>query len=120
KTTLLPGIRFEATDTTYGAPQYTMRGSTITGRSFFLGKVSYLNIMPGIHLRHQLFKDTPLRISFSRTLARPNYNDLAPFTLQDTSALTISRGNPDLKVTTANNFDVSIEHYFQSVGIASA
>jgi len=121
KTTLLPGIRFESTSTTYGAPQYLLgAGGAVTSRSFFTGKNDYLNIMPGIHLRHQLWKDTPLRISFSRALARPNYSDLAPFTLQDNTGLTISKGNPNLKVTTANNFDVSLEHYFQNVGIMSA
>jgi TonB-dependent receptor len=76
-------------------------------------------VLPGVHLRHQLFKDSPLRISFNRTLARPNYSDLAPFVLQDTTGLTISKGNPALKVTTSNNFDVSLEHYFQNVGIVS-
>src|SRR6185295_19608550 len=120
-TTLLPGIRFEATDTTYGAPRYTLTASgAVQSRTNFSGQTSYLNVLPGIHLRHQLFKDTPLRISFSRSLARPNYSDLAPFVLQDPTALTISRGNPDLKVTTANNVDFSIERYFQNVGIASA
>src|SRR5262249_25545104 len=59
-------------------------------------------------------------VSFSRTLARPNYSDLAPFVLQDTTALTISQGNPNLKVTTSDNVDISLEHYFQNVGIASA
>jgi TonB-dependent receptor len=119
-TTLLAGIRFEATNTTYSAPQYRLgAGGAVLGRSIFDGKNDYLNILPGIHLRHQLFKDTPLRISFNRTLARPNYNDLAPFILQDTTALTISKGNPALKVTTSNNADVSLEHYFQNVGVVS-
>jgi TonB-dependent receptor len=118
-TALLAGVRFEATNTTYSASQYTLAGSTVRGRTIFEGKNDYLNILPGIHLRHQLFKDTPLRISFNRTLARPNYNDLAPFVLQDTTALTISKGNPELKVTTSNNFDASLEHYFQNVGIVS-
>ncbi len=118
-TTVLAGVRFEATDTTYSAPQYTLAGSTVRSRTIFQGKNDYLNILPSIHLRHQLFKDTPLRISFGRTLARPNYNDLAPFVLQDTTALTISKGNPELNVTTSNNFDISLEHYFQNVGIVS-
>ena len=72
-----------------------------------------------MHFRYRPFTDTVLRVSYSRTLARPNYSDLAPFVLQDPTALTISRGNPDLKVTTSNNVDVSFEHYFQTVGVAS-
>jgi TonB-dependent receptor len=120
KTTLLGGVRFEQTNTRYSAPQYRLgAGGAVLGRSIFEGEHDYLNVLPGIHLRHQLFADTPLRISFSRTLARPNYSDLAPFILQDTTALTISKGNPDLNVTTSNNFDASLEHYFQNVGIVS-
>ncbi len=119
-TTLLGGIRFEGTNTTYSAPQYQLLGTVVRGRIIAQKKNDYLNVLPGLHFRHQLFKDTPLRISFSRTLARPNYSDLAPFVLQDTSALTISQGNSNLKVTTANNFDISLEHYFQNVGILSA
>ncbi len=121
KTTLLPGIRFEATHTNYGAPQYTLGTSgAVLGRTFYTGTNDYLNVLPGVHLKHMLWANTPLRISFSRSLARPNYSDLAPFILQDTTALTISKGNPNLKVTTSNNFDASIEHYFANVGIASA
>jgi TonB-dependent receptor len=121
RTVLLPGIRFEGTNTTYSAPQYRLGPSgAVLSRTVIPGKNDYLNVMPGIHLRHELFKDTPLRISFSRTLARPNYSDLAPFVLQDTSALTVSQGNPNLKVTTSNNFDIALEHYFHNVGIVSA
>ncbi len=119
-TSLLAGVRFEATNTAYSAPQYRLgAGGAVLDRTIFEGKNDYLNILPGLHLRHQLFKDTPLRISFTRTLARPNYNDLAPFILQDTTALTISKGNPELKVTTSNNIDVSLERYFQNVGVVS-
>ncbi|MEI9811767.1 MAG: TonB-dependent receptor [Acidobacteriota bacterium] len=118
RTTILPGIRFEATDTNYGAPQY-LQSTGGLARSYVQGKNTYLNVLPGIHLRHMLFTDTPLRVSFNRSLARPNYSDLAPFVLQDNTALTVSRGNPDLKVTTSNNFDASVEHYFKNVGIAA-
>jgi TonB-dependent receptor len=120
-TTLLPGIRFEASDVTYGAPQYTQgTGGAVTSRTIFHGNTTYLNVLPGLHFRHGFDENTVLRASFSRSLARPNYSDLAPFVLQDTTALTISRGNPDLKVTTSNNLDISLERYFRTVGIASA
>ncbi len=120
KTTLLGGVRFEGTNTVYSAPQYRLgSGGAVLGRTIFEGKNDYLNILPSVHLRQQLAKDTLVRLSFSRSLARPNYNDLAPFVLQDTTGLTISKGNPNLNVTTSNNIDFSLEHYFSNVGIAS-
>jgi TonB-dependent receptor len=119
-TTLLAGIRFEASDVTYGAPQYQLNpNGTVKSRSIFNGNTTYLNPLPGVHLRHSFGSDTVVRASYSRSLARPNYSDLAPFILQDPTALTISQGNPNLKVTTSNNVDLSIEHYFQTVGIVS-
>lgn len=121
RTTLLPGIRFESTGTTYGAPRYLLDASGgVKSRSIFSGANSYLKVLPGLHLRHRFFSNTILRASFSRTLARPNYSDLAPFVLQDPTGLTISRGNPALKATASNNVDVSLEHYFKNVGILSA
>lgn len=120
-TTLLPGVRIESTATTYGAPQYQLgTGGAVLGRSIFSGSHDYVNVLPGVHLRRELGTDSPLRLSYSRTLARPNYSDLAPFVLQDSTALTISKGNPTLQVTTSDNVDASVEHYFHSVGIASA
>src|SRR5262249_15507015 len=81
-TALVPGVRFESTGTTYSAPQYLLNpNGTVNSRSIFAGENDYLNVMPGIHLRHEVFHNTPLRLSYSRTLARPNYSDLAPFVL---------------------------------------
>jgi TonB-dependent receptor len=121
RTVLVPGVRIESTQTTYSAPQYLLgTGGAVQSRSILAGNTDYTDVLPGIHLKRELFRDTPFRISYSRSLARPNYSDLAPFVLQDTTALTISKGNPALKVTTANNFDTSIEHYFQNVGVISA
>ncbi|QOY90387.1 TonB-dependent receptor [Paludibaculum fermentans] len=121
RTTLVPGVRFELSDVAYGAPVYQLDSTgKVQSRTLASGNRTYLNVLPGLHLRHEVATDTVLRASFSRTLARPNYNDLAPFVLQDPSALTISRGNSDLKVTTSNNVDLSLEHYFKTVGVASA
>src|SRR5262249_1031144 len=88
RTTLVPGVRFEGTQTDYSAPQYQLgAGGAVLSRTIFTGSHDYLNVMPGIHLRHEIAADTPLRVSYSRTLARPNYDSLAPFVLQDTTAL---------------------------------
>jgi hypothetical protein len=85
-TVLVPGVRIEGTDTTYSAPQYTVNSAgAVLSRSIFAGDHNYVNVMPGVHLREELFRDTPLRISYSRSLARPNYSDLAPFATSELS-----------------------------------
>lgn len=121
RTTLAPGVRIEHTEVDYSAPQMVFNAAgALVSRTDGPGKDSYTNVMPGIHLRQTFDDKTVLRASFSRTLARPNFGDLAPFVSQTVSDLRISKGNPTLKTTTSNNGDISIERYFDSVGIASA
>jgi hypothetical protein len=52
--------------------------------------------------------------SITRSLARPNYFQLAPDQLILEEDREIERGNPDLKLTTAWNADVMYERYLQS------
>jgi TonB-dependent receptor len=83
---------------------------------------SYFNALPSIQAQYQLEKNTNLRLNFSQGLARPNIGDLVPTTVVDPNASpkTVSQGNPNLKPTKANNYDILIEHYFQPLGIIQA
>jgi TonB-dependent receptor len=53
-------------------------------------------------------------------IARPIISDLVPFITENDQRNELDVGNPELKATRANNVDVLIEHYFQSVGVISA
>ena len=49
---------------------------------------------------------------------RPNFGDIAPYFIDDpTSNPEFSRGNPNLKPTHAQNFDLLAEHYFRPLGL---
>jgi TonB-dependent receptor len=80
---------------------------------------SYFNALPSIQAQYQLEKNTNLRLNFSQGLARPNVGDLVPTTVVDPNASpkTVTQGNPNLKPTKANNYDILLEHYFQPLGI---
>jgi len=80
---------------------------------------SYFNALPSIQAQYQLVKNTNLRLNYSQGLARPNVGDLVPTTVVDPNASpkTVTQGNPNLKPTKANNYDILIEHYFQPLGI---
>jgi TonB-dependent receptor len=80
---------------------------------------SYFNALPSIQAQYQLEKNTNLRLNFSQGLARPNVGDLVPTTVVDPNASpkTVSQGNPNLKPTKANNYDILLEHFFQPLGI---
>ena len=81
---------------------------------------SYVNILPGIHLKYNVTDNTVLRFAWTNTLARPNYIDLVPFRNVVREDEEVSIGNPELSATKSMNFDLMAEHYFKSVGLISA
>ncbi len=81
---------------------------------------SYFNALPSVALQWQFYKDSNLRVVYSRGLARPNIGDLVPATAKDqnqTPYPTVSTGNPKLVPAKSDNFDILGEHFFKSLGI---
>jgi TonB-dependent receptor len=127
KLRLQGGVRFEATGTHFLANQLT---ANVDGQGNPLPPTitpirqdtSYFNVLPSVQAQYQLQKDTNLRLSYGRGISRPNIGDLVPSTTVDPNASpkSISKGNPALQPTKANNYDVLIEHYFQPLGILQA
>jgi TonB-dependent receptor len=121
------GFRFEGTGTHFLANQLT---ANVDGAGNPLPPTiapirqdtSYFNVLPSVQAQYQLQKDTNLRLSYGRGVSRPNIGDLVPSTTVDPNASpkSISKGNPTLQPTKANNYDVLIEHYFQPLGILQA
>jgi len=77
-------------------------------------------VLPSAHLRYALDDESNVRVAVSRSLARPDFESLAPFELVIEEDGEIERGNPELDVTTAWNLDVLYERYFPSIGVFSA
>lgn len=77
-------------------------------------KSSYDFFLPSLNIKVDLGEEVVARLSASRTLTRPQIQDLAPRTNFDVlrpASLDASGGNPDLKPYTSNNFDLSLEWY---------
>ena len=68
--------------------------------------------LPSMNMRWEIDKDMVGRLSLSKTLGRPNYNELAAAVSLNNTLLTGSSGNPYLKPTTSRNFDASLAYYF--------
>jgi len=84
-------------------------------------KSSYVDPLPSVQVRYQLPHDAAIRAAYGRGVARPNYNDLPPFfNAQLNSANQIDVGNPNLKPTYANNFDLLYEQFLKPVGLLQA
>jgi outer membrane receptor protein involved in Fe transport len=83
------------------------------------GSDTYTQVLPGFHVRFGLTDDTSLRAAYTRTIARPNYEDLVPYQLVFQEDSEIERGNSSLKPTTSDNLDLLVERYFKSIGVVS-
>jgi TonB-dependent receptor len=113
KLRLIVGVRYEGT-------KFKAKGTSITDGAF--GDVSktnnYHNVLPGLHAKYQLSKETILRAAHTNTVVRPTFDALAPgISINNDRA---SFGNPDLDPLEAKNFDLGIEHYLGTAGVISA
>jgi iron complex outermembrane receptor protein len=68
--------------------------------------------LPSMNMRWEIDKDLIGRVSLSKTLGRPNYNELAAAVSLNNTLLTGNSGNPYLKPTTSRNFDATLAYYF--------
>jgi TonB-dependent receptor len=75
------------------------------------GKLKLLDVLPSINTVYALTERSNLRLAFSQTIARPNMRELAPFEQFDTKNGFFNVGNPGLKRTLINNFDIRYEFY---------
>lgn len=82
-------------------------------------KNDYTNLLPSLLLRYKTGDDGSIRASVTKTMSRPKYSALVAnkrFNIADQEA---TIGDPNIKPTTAWNFDLSIDHYFKSIGMVS-
>lgn len=78
---------------------------------------SYLDVLPSVQLRFALGQNSAIRVSYGRGIARPNFSDLPPTFGVDVFSQKTSIGNPDLKPTHANNYDLLFEQYLKPLGV---
>lgn len=71
----------------------------------------YLDILPSVNLTYALTEKSNLRGSYYRTLARPEFRELAPFDYYDYELLGNVAGNSKLKRTLIDNADLRYEIY---------
>jgi TonB-dependent receptor len=86
---------------------------------------SYTAPLPSLNVRVHLTDDLQLRFAAAKALSRPDFTDLNPTvniserdkTKPLSGAQTATAGNPNLKPVKADQFDTSLEWYFNSTGM---
>ncbi len=109
---VLVGARFENTTVNYET-------LNLESDNQEAAEASYSNLLPSLHATYHIDNNTNLRFAYSTGIARPNYQSLVPVEFRDDDDREISRGNPDLKPTTSNSFDVMYEKYTTNLGLLS-
>lgn len=81
----------------------------------------YTYVLPSININYRLTEDLRLRLGAARTMARPSVELLAPTNTTESVSwgefTQIYGGNADLKPYSADQFDVSLEWYFDENSI---
>ncbi len=117
---VLGGFRHELTSTDYTGTEliYDDEGEYESHKDLKDSKFFH-NLLPMIHLRYRVGPMTQFRVAVTSGVSRPNYFDMVPYLFVFREDEELERGNPELEPTTAYNFDLMGEHYFQGIGIFS-
>jgi hypothetical protein len=78
-----------------------------------------LDVLPSINLTYSPNARTNVRLAFSRTVARPEFREIAPFSFFDFEQIASTAGSPDLKRSSILNADVRYEWYPQAGELVS-
>ncbi len=99
---LVGGLRAEHTDQGYTL-LYPTAGAANEGNQ------QYTDLLPDAHLRFNVHKNANLRLSYYRAINRPSFFEIVPYHIinEDYNEC----GNPELKHTTADNFDLRYEFF---------
>jgi TonB-dependent receptor len=115
---VLAGVRYEATRGVYrGTATSVVSGvTTLAPRTV---RQNYDNVFPTVQLRYAISDDLIARANWSTAIGRPGFSQLTATQTVNFSSGTVTQGNPGLKPTTGNNYDVSLEYYLPLDGIVS-
>lgn len=105
KLEIFGGVRTEGTSQDIHVRQDITNANEITK--------SYTDVLPSIALKYKLSDITNLRAAYFASIARPAYFELSP-TVPPATGGVQTQGNPNLKHTTANNFDLRYEIFPRS------
>lgn len=72
-----------------------------------------LDVLPSVNLVYSLDAKQNLRIAFAKTVNRPEFRELAPFTFYDFVTQYTYEGNPNLLRASIKNYDLRYELYLR-------
>ena len=120
---LVYGVRFERTADEGWGPLVTKTGTVTTYT--MLGahaQTNYSGYYPSLNATYNLTDNLLFRASYNKAVGRPDIVNIVPNVNLPDSSLTgqkITVSNPLLKAEQADNYDASLEYYFNRAGMIS-
>jgi TonB-dependent receptor len=123
KLELLAGLRMEDTNGTYKAYAATDTGtqSTVNGDEIFnyapnTNRQDYINLFPSAQFKYSFSDQFQVRAAYSTAIARPGFQQISAASTTtpgggSNGLNAVTQGNPNLKPTTGNSFDLTAEYY---------
>ncbi|HZR27773.1 MAG TPA: TonB-dependent receptor [Terriglobales bacterium] len=113
---LQAGVRIEATDDSLLGNHVLLDNGKYQTTAPVIGNHDYIDVLPSVQVQYS-FGDNKIRAAYGMGIARPNFGDLPPFITQDDARNKISVGNPALRPTRANDYDLLFERYLKPAGV---
>lgn len=99
---VLGGARYEGTQFSWESNAPIM----VEGRT---GSIDYADLLPSLHFKFKPTKNQNIRASYFSSISRPSFYEVIPYEINEEDFR--ERGNPFLKRTSANNYDIRYERY---------
>jgi len=107
---VVTGARYEATDLS------VENSGERTGSS----AINESAVLPAASMVYELKQDMNLRLAYGKTLARPTFREIALVPVFDFIGGDILIGNPDLDITSINNYDIRWEWFPKPAEVLAA
>jgi TonB-dependent receptor len=118
--TVIAGARVEQTDFKGWAHQVSTPGGILRSITRVETNRDSTDVLPSVNLIYWATPQLQFRAAATKTMARPNPQDVLPVrTINDTN-FTITDGNPNLDVTQSTNYDLGVSYYLKPIGVLSA
>ena len=134
--TLIAGLRYEFYNMNYAANfTYVTHGvygdavsnannsiksvidSTLLPAKYYTVDRNDNNVFPDVLLKYKVNDWSDVRFAYTNGISRPDYLAILPKTYFVTDANTMEVGNPRLKPTTVQNFDLGVSFYSNEIGL---
>ena len=109
KLRLVGGVRYESTDLFVHSESYI--DSSITSKKTNDTHLVQSGLLPSAGLVYSLTPKMNVRANYSQTIARPSFRELAAYYSYDPIVSDFVEGNPLLKLTSSDNYDLRCEWF---------